>query len=426
MNSNMYNELINLYKSDEYPLHMPGHKRAGGFGQLNDAVKIDITEIDGYDDLYDASGIIKEALDRVTGIYNTKQSYFLVNGSTVGILTAIFSCTSDSGKVLVARNCHKSVYHGIEIRNLKADFIDPGQINGIFNSVSAADVERCLTNGSYEAVIITSPTYEGNVSDIEKIAEVCHRFLVPLIVDEAHGAHFIFSERFPESAVKYADIVIQSTHKTLPALTQTGLLHFNSELISREKIEKYLQIFQTSSPSYVLMTSIDECMKELVNQGEKIWDNFFCNINDFRDKVSHLNHLCVLESDDACKIVVSTANTNINGVQLQKILLDRYHIQMEMASATYIIAIVTCNDSREGFDRFANALIEIDNEIGEKHSDLADSSEFDHLLNTEARDYIYIYPPGIPIAVPGQRIDENILSTIKEYYQAGLKVRGIR
>lgn len=421
----MFNELMSLYKSDEYPLHMPGHKRENGFGQLGDAIKIDITEIDGYDDLYDASGIIREALDRVTRIYNSSQSYFLVNGSTVGILTAIFACTSDAGKVLVARNCHKSVYHGIEIRNLIADFIDPGQVNGIFNPVSSKDIEKFLSENDYEAVIITSPTYEGKVSDIKEIASVCHRYSVPLIVDEAHGAHFVFSDRFPESAVNYADIVIESTHKTLPAMTQTGLLHFNSKLVDKEKIEKYLQIFQTSSPSYVLMTSIDECMKELEAKGEKLWDDFFENVSNFRDKVSHLKHLRVLDVDDSCKIVVSTAGTNINGVLLQKTLLEKYHLQLEMASATYVIAIVTCNDSKEGFERFAEALVEIDSEISDEQPESEKTSEFDHLLDTKAGDYIYIYPPGIPIAVPGQCIDENILNTIKEYYQAGLKVRGI-
>lgn len=421
----MYNELINLYKSDEYPLHMPGHKRETGFGQLKDAVKIDITEIQGYDDLYDADGIIKEALNRVTRIYGSDQSYFLVNGSTVGILTAIFACTTDSGKVLVARNCHKSVYHGIEIRNLKADFIDPGQKNGIFDSVLANDIEECLMSERYEAVIITSPTYEGKVSDIKSISEVCHKYSVPLIVDEAHGAHFIFSNRFPQSAVKYADVVVQSTHKTLPALTQTGLLHYRSKLVSKEKIEKYLQIFQTSSPSYVLMTSIDECMKSLEKQGEKAWDTFFENVEHFRSRVSHLKYLNVCDVDDACKIVISTAGTNINGVTLQKILLDNYHLQLEMASATYVIAIVTCNDSKAGFDRFADALIEIDKGLSVKQSDNKIKKELYHLLNTNAKDYIYIYPPGIPIAVPGQIIDENILNTIEEYSQAGLKVRGI-
>jgi len=421
----MFEELNDLYNSDEYPMHMPGHKRVNGFGQLSDAVKIDITEIEGYDDLYDANGIIKEALDRVKRIYNSYQSFFLVNGSTVGILTAIFACTTDSGKILAARNCHKSVYHGIEIRNLKADFIDPGQDNGIFNRITPTSVEDYLTKDKYEAVIITSPTYEGNVSDIKYIADVCHKYSVPLIVDEAHGAHFIFSERFPESAARYADIVIQSTHKTLPTLTQTGLLHYKSDLVKKERIEKYLQIFQTSSPSYVLMSSIDECMKELEYGGESVWDAFFDNINTFNAKVSHMQHLQVLNVDDACKIVVSTLGTSISGPILQKLLLEKYKIQLEMASATYVIAIVTCNDSKEGFDRFAEALLEIDSNISVAEENIQEKQNLDYLLGTAAKDYVYIYPPGIPIAVPGQIIDVSILNTIKEYCNAGLKIRGI-
>lgn len=421
----MYKELIELKTSDEYPLHMPGHKRNRGFGQLDGAVDIDITEIIGYDDLYHPEGIIKDALDRATRIYNSKQTFFLVNGSTVGILTAIYASAKDSGNILMARNCHKSVYHGVEIRNLNADYIEPEQTDGIFDVIKPDQVEKRLAGKKYDSVIITSPTYEGKVSDIKAIAEICHRYKTPLIVDEAHGAHFIFSKRFPESAVNYADIVIQSTHKTLPTLTQTGLLHYNSEIVSREVIEKYLQIFQTSSPSYVLMSSIDECLKALNENGEKIWDSFFDNLSDFEKTLKALKNLAVIKTDDPCKVIVSTKGTSINGPKLQKELLDKYHIQLEMASATYILAIVTLNDSKDGFDRFAKALLTIDSEITNDNHVNKEKCDIEHLLHTKAHDYIYIYPPGIPIAIPGQEIDENMISTISEYLEAGLSVRGL-
>lgn len=421
----MYKELIDLKTSDEYPLHMPGHKRCKGFGQLEDAVDIDITEIIGYDDLYDPTGIIKEALDRATRIYNTKQTYFLVNGSTVGILTAIFAATNDAGNILMARNCHKSVYHGAEIRNLKADYIDPDQKDGIFASIKPEQVRTCLNEKKYDAVIITSPTYEGTVSDIKEIADICHSFNTPLIVDEAHGAHFIFSDRFPESAVRYADVVVQSTHKTLPALTQTGLLHYNSGIVEKDMVEKYLQIFQTSSPSYVLMSSIDECLKSLEEKKEKPWDYFFDNLMIFTDKVSKLKHLKLIATDDACKVVISTKNTSINGPMLQKELLEKYHLQLEMASATYVIAILSCNDTKDGLERFAKALLDIDSKLTDENINKADKCNINHLLHTKSKDYIYIYPPGIPIAVPGQEISEKMLDTISEYLDAGLKVRGL-
>lgn len=419
----MYNKLRELYESDEYPLHMPGHKRQPGFGQVS--FETDITEIDGYDDLYDPTGIIKEALDRAKRIYNTQKTFFLVNGSTVGILTAVFATIPQKGSVLMARNCHKSVYHAIELREAKADFINPVQTNGMFAPINPDEVEKLFEHNNYEAVIITSPTYEGKVSDICKIADICHKHNAVLIVDEAHGAHFVFSNKLPESAVRYADIVIQSTHKTLPALTQTGLLHVCSKSVDIGRIEKYLQMFQTSSPSYVLMSSIDSCLKELEEAKEIVWDEFFNKKEKFGALIKDLKHLSLVECDDPCKIVISTANTTISGPKLAKRLLDEYHLQLEMSSATYIVAIVTINDTWDGFLRFAKALIEIDNEISIKERDDRKEFQVSHLLNTKAKDYIYIYPPGIPIALPGQVIDEEILNTIDEYIQAGLKVRGL-
>jgi len=420
----MYEELIKLYESDEYPLHMPGHKRNRGYGQI-EAVNIDITEIEGYDDLYNPEGFIKEALDRAKSIYNSDKTYFLVNGSTVGILTAVFATVPQSGRILMARNCHKSVYHAVEIRDIEVDFIDISQKNGIFDAIDSYHFEELLKDKTYHAVIITSPTYEGKVSDIKRIAQICHDKNIPLIVDEAHGAHFIFSERFPESAVKYADLVIQSTHKTLPALTQTALLHVNSKLVDKNLLDKYIQVFQTSSPSYILMSSIDSCLKELSAAGEKAWDEFFDNIAIFKDKMQKLKYLYLVDSDDLCKIVVSTSESNINGPMLAKLLLEKYHLQLEMASASYIVAIVTIADSKEAFERLADALLEIDNSIDCSKGNPADLENIGYLLNSKAKDYIYIYPPGIPVVCPGQIIDEEILGTIAEYLQAGLKVRGL-
>ena len=437
----MYDRLKKLHDSDEYPMHMPGHKRKHGFGQIDGAVDVDITEIDGYDDLYEPQGFIKSALNRASKLFGSDHTFFLVNGSTVGILTALFASTVQRGSFLMARNCHKSVYHAAKLRELDVDYVIPECIDGMYKAVDPESVEEKLEKKHYDAVLITSPTYEGIVSDIKTIADICHSFDTVLIVDEAHGAHFGFHERFPISAVRYADIVIQSTHKTLPALTQTGLLHLNcfntqngrqltgSEYkgkIDYDTVLHYLQIFQTSSPSYVLMSSIDSCLNEIERSGSKLWDRFISYRDEFDSKIKSLKYLKLIETDDPCKIVISVKGSGIYGPELSKKLLSDYRIQLEMASALYIVAIVTCNDTKEGFDRFASALAEIDTGLSGKYkNEIVEGDPLNHLLHTKAQDNIYIYPPGIPIVAFGEEIDASALDIIKSYMAAGLKIRGL-
>ena len=245
--------------SDHYGFHMPGHKRQLDLMEGISPYQIDITEIDGFDDLHHAEGILKEAQEQAAKVYHAEETHFLVNGSTAGILSAILGSTRRGDQILVARNCHKSVYHAIEMQELKPVYLYPGfdpeaQLN---TEISAEDVRAALErHPGVRAVVIVSPTYDGIVSDVESIAEAVHVHDIPLIVDEAHGAHFGFHPYFPENAnQKGADLVIHSLHKTLPALTQTALLHMNGERADRRRVRKYLHMLQTSSPSYVLMAS---------------------------------------------------------------------------------------------------------------------------------------------------------------------------
>lgn len=202
---------------------------------------IDITEIDGFDDLHHAEGILKEAQERAAKVYHASETHFLINGSTAGIISAILGTTEKGDSILVARNCHKSVYHAIYLNELDPVYIYPkfDTEQGLSTEIDAEDVQKALEeHPKIRAVMIVSPTYDGVVSDIEKIAEIVHEAGCLLIVDEAHGAHFGFDPYFPESANMYgADLVINSLHKTLPALTQTALLHVNGERVNRRKVK---------------------------------------------------------------------------------------------------------------------------------------------------------------------------------------------
>ena len=225
----LYKKLESYGQSDYYPFHMPGHKRNRASSADDFLFERDITEISGFDNLHHAEGILKEAQEYAAQIYGTKKCFFSVNGSTAALLAAVSASVNKGGKILVARNCHKAVYHALYLRELQPVYIYPHEDPklGINGGISPGRVEMYLAeNPDIQAVLITSPTYDGIVSDVARIAEIAHRYGVPLIVDEAHGAHFRFSDYFPVSAAQLgADVVINSVHKTLPCLTQTGVIH---------------------------------------------------------------------------------------------------------------------------------------------------------------------------------------------------------
>lgn len=369
--------LEQLQSSDEYPFHMPGHKRMPGEGRLSGAVSIDITEIIGYDNLHDPKGIIADAQQYASELYGA-ETYYLVNGSTVGILSAIMS-VKDRGKVLIATpNRHRSVDAGAELAGLEllmtpveSVYRSNGETALIPGPVDTEALKRTIEDCESPAgVLITSPTYEGVMSDIASVADICHKKNCILIVDEAHGAHLTSHNNLPKGALTFgADIVIHSTHKMLSALTQTALLHIQGELADKELVRKYLRTLQSSSPSYVLMASIDDSLHELSEQGDMLWGEFFNSLMFAKEDLERLKRLKIIGADmsgwemDPCKLVISTENCGITGYELQSILLDNYHLQIEMALEKYAVLLLTYKDSRQGLERLTEALLDIDSKI---------------------------------------------------------------
>ena len=269
----LYDKLKAYSESDFYAFHMPGHKRNKALLGIELPYDLDITEIDGFDDLHHADGILKEEQERAARVFGAEESHFLVNGSTAGILSAVMGCTHRGDKILVARHCHKSIYHAIYMNGLVPRYVYPEfdismHMNG---EISKEDVAKALAaEPDIKAVVIVSPNYDGVVSDVKGIAEVAHSYRIRLIVDEAHGPHFGFHPAFPGRANDLgADVVINSLHKTLPSLTQTAILHINGKLANRRRIKKYLDMLQSSSPSYIFMASLDACVDFLDGKCEE-------------------------------------------------------------------------------------------------------------------------------------------------------------
>lgn len=457
----MYQQLISYGESDVYPFHMPGHKRRAL--PFPNPYTIDITEIDGFDNLHHAGGLIREAEERAAKLYGADRSYYLVNGSTCGLLAAICAAARRGDKVLAARNCHKAVYHAVSMQGLSVEFLYPAITRGdLQGQITAAQVEEALTkHPDIAVVILTSPTYEGIVSDVAAIAACCHAHGAALIVDEAHGAHFGFGAGFPENAVRLgADAVIMSLHKTLPSFTQTALLHCNGGRIDTERVARYLGVYETSSPSYLFMAGMDACIDLIREQGAELFAQYRRRLDAFYRDTADLTQLHVMRREDLCKEeaydwddskLMIYAGT-MGGEALHQELLGHYHLQMEMVSADYVLGMTSLMDTDEGMRRLVTALHEIDEK--NRNTDLGGEVPeagftariyrenprrmqiyqaldlpyrevpFDEAVGKMAADYVYLYPPGIPLIVPGEVITEEFIRHIRECRERKLNVEG--
>ncbi|MBB5264005.1 arginine/lysine/ornithine decarboxylase [Catenibacillus scindens] len=461
-------------QSDAYPFHMPGHKRNPAFMTLPPVNSIDITEIDGFDDLHHSDGILKEVQERAARVRGAERTWFVVNGSTCGILAAVSACVRPGERILLARNCHKAVYNAIELRGLNPVYLYPKlhEKYGIYEGVEAREVQRLLEiYPDIKAVVITSPTYEGIISDVEAVVRVAHEAGIPLIVDSAHGAHLGYSPDFFPSPVSLgADLVIESLHKTLPSMTQTALLHRCMGLVDERKVEKYLSMYESSSPSYVMMAAMDQCVSLLKDQAGPLFSQFFGRLEKFYQDCRGLKNMRLLmpgdfqyaKGYDLSKLVFYVTCRAGMGPWLYDRLREDYHLQMEMASADYVLAMTSICDTDEGFRRLKEAVFALDERLEDydgvqtqgKDCSLATGKGtlLEENLNRPAipvmnsaqaaerecvwvdlkdapghisQTYVYIYPPGIPMIVPGEQVPKAMPSQVVRFQKAGLKVHGL-
>ena len=363
-----------------YPLHMPGHKRrvcpAPGL-----AAAWDVTEVPGTDDLHDAHGILAAAMARTAALYGARRTWYLVNGSTCGLLAGIRALAPAGSEIIAARNCHKAVFHAIELGALRVHWLVPAadEAFGVFGSVTPAQVQQALNAcPAARCVVLTSPTYEGVLSDAAAIARQCHACGVPLLVDEAHGAHLgLFAAGgFPAGAVAAgADLVVQSAHKTLPSLTQTAFLHLAGPLADPDEVERQLDVFETSSPSYPLLASLDGCTGLLAHRGEALFAAWGEALARFDDAVQGLRALRVfchgadalaahpaVFAHDKSKLLVR-APGGVTGAALAAALRARFGFETEMHCGSAVLAMTSMADTPAALDAFAAALCALDEEI---------------------------------------------------------------
>lgn len=453
----LYDMLEEYYKLRPTIFHMPGHKMGSTVNEYyKDMIKWDVTEIPMTDDLHNAKGAILKAQKLAALAFGADKTFFLVNGSTCGIHAMLLATCKKGDKVVVGRDCHKSVFNILMYIGVRVVFVNP-QYNdefGICGGYTKDDVERVLNeNTDAVAVVITSPNYYGICSQVGEIADVVHKGGQVLIVDEAHGAHLSFCDRLPDSALsKGADMVVQSAHKTLPALTQTAYLHIREDRVSASSIQRILGIIETTSPSFILMASLD-IARYIMEQEGNTRLNHVCNmIDEVENRLSVVNGIKILHDDgsgfhDKTRLVINVSELGVSGYKVEDLLAKEYNIHVEMADMYNVVCIVTVCDKKEALDKLVYAIEDIANRFklqnfrnisippilsDGKVVELTDVGDAKHCwvpmedaVGCVSYNMIVPYPPGVPVVIAGQIISHDHIEYIKDLYEQKAIVNGV-
>lgn len=444
--SGLYSRLVDYKKQDIYPFHMPGHKRNLRF-MPDSLLYFDITEIPGMDNLRNPDGLILELEEKIAAVCKSSKSFISVNGSSGGILAAIFATVKEGDELLVARNSHVAAYSGLVASGASPVYVYPKVTHqSLCGGISKQDIKDTLaSNSNIKAVFITSPTYEGFCSDIKGIAEIAHQFGKILIVDEAHGAHFGFHPAFPTPAIAQgADISIQSLHKTLPSLGQSSVVHIGDN-IDAKKVKQALNVLMTTSPSYIFLVGIDYLFSKTLKDPFDIFDKYVHNLTEFAESVKHFEHIFMpaekskgkfeIADIDIGKLIFCIKNGGLTGVEISSILAKDYRVQVEAAFLKHIIAMTSIADSKEGFARLRKGLnavcemlkfgneCDIINNYAYNKAEVAltprqafscdrELLPLNKSIGKICGEFIVAYPPGIPLIAPGEIITQEISEKI--------------
>lgn len=444
MNRHIYTGLKKI--KDEIIFSMPGHKSKDIF---DFDYSYDVTETLGSDKLLNPVDVILKSQEEVAKVYGVGKSFYIPNGSTSAIQIAMKVLTKPKDKVLIQRNSHIAVYNSLILNDLDPVYINPklNVENNLFTGIDVELFENTLKGSDVKAVVVTSPNYFGLCLNLKELSEIAHKYRAYLIVDEAHGAHLKFSKYEDFSAVNYADAIIHSTHKTLPSLTQSAMLHFNADVDSVEVL-RAMRLFLSTSPSYLLMLSSEYGINYMVERGREILDRNLGYIEDLFRDIKGINIFTGDEFDktigcvDRTKILFSAEGRR--GYSVVKELNLRYNIRLEMGDLYYALALSSvCNDYEDflklrdaikGIEKMDEGMykrhisIETPKRIAKIREAYFGEHAFVDLENSVGRisgDFIYAYPPGTPIIVPGELFTEDVVETVKECLNIGLDVSGI-
>ncbi|MET3291284.1 UNVERIFIED_CONTAM: arginine decarboxylase [Brevibacillus sp. OAP136] len=462
----LYDALVAHQKSRPHSFHVPGHKFGASFDEVGrhrfaDLLALDVTEITGMDDLHQPEGVIAEAQTLAAEAFGADETRFLVGGSTAGNIALIMAVCKPGDKIVVQRNCHKSVYHGLMLARANPIFIVPAvdPDTGVAAGLRREDVERALqAHPDAKAVFLTNPTYYGMGIDLVKMAATVHRHDIPLLVDEAHGAHYGFHSALPPSAMQCgADAAVQSTHKMATSMTMSSMVHIKGTRINRQRLNRALAMIQSSSPSYVLMASLDLARRHTMLEMGKEIDRVLPRMTWLQERLQDVPWLFVpamtdhyvYATRDPLKLLLSLRTSDLNGYQLQT-QFENCGVFPEFAQLTHVLLAASTGTRDEDVEQVLKSVeamsarpLRVEHEwtqpgvlassflreqVIAMHEAVDRPRELIALEDAQGHicaEMVIPYPPGIPLLVPGERIDEQVLQLISKLRDGGARFHGV-
>ena len=450
----LFDALKDYHSRDVIPFDVPGHKHGKGLKEYAEflgekVLEVDVNSMKCLDILSNPVSVIKESEELLAELYGAKDSFFLVNGSSAGVQGMIMSVCKPGDKIIIPRNAHKSAVNGIIMSGAIPVYITPEYNKDVgisFGIEVDTVIDAIEENKDAKAIFVINPTYFGAASDLKLIVEVAHKYGISVLVDEAHGSHLMFNDELPESAIKLgADMAAISLHKTGGSLTQSSALLMNSDIVDSKYVRKILNLYQTTSASYLLMTSIDVARKNLAINGENLIKRVLDLTRYAREELNKIEGIYAFGKElegtkgvyrfDETKLVINVSDLGITGFKVYDILIDEFNIQMELGDTHNVLAIVSLGDDENSINSLINAMKEISKKYMRKSLDKIDILPPSKLkLALSPRDAFYAekesvdlydsvgrisgesimtYPPGIPVFTPGEIIDERVIEYIE-------------
>ncbi|MCX7884259.1 MAG: aminotransferase class I/II-fold pyridoxal phosphate-dependent enzyme [Caloramator sp.] len=463
----IFDSLMEYVKRDTIPFHVPGHKKGDGMDNKfkdfigTNILSIDVTVFKLVDSLHHPTTSIKKAMELAADCYGSDMAFISVHGTSGAIQAMIMSVVSEGDKIIIPRNVHKSVTAGIILSGATPIFMQP-EIDknlGIAHGVTPETVEDTLKmHPDAKAVLVINPTYYGVAADIKKIAEIVHNYNIPLIVDEAHGPHLGFNDRLPISAMDAgADMCSQSTHKIIGSMTQSSFLQVRGGRIDINRVQSMMSLLQTTSPLYPLMASLDVARMQIATKGKELLDKAIDLAEYTREEINKIPGLYCFGKEilgqsgiyalDPTKITITAKGLGLTGYELDSLLADEYHIQLELSDLYNALAVGSFGDTKEKNDKLINALWDISKRFYGKRpvkGDVLDipaiperaltprqayyakkkSVSLEESAGLVSCEFLMSYPPGIPVLCPGEIITKEIIDYVKELKDTGLYVQG--